>query len=138
VRWHLLWLWLWFTIGVLIYMFKRAYFLVKGPNPVANTYRQFVEVCWIPLLFRGVFEAGVYWLTVYPNMFNWVLSKLPAINGWQPRLDAPVPEYAVVAFFFGVFVDSAIDFLVTKIPWVKDWWPQMPPPLKAAPLDGGR
>lgn len=134
---HHLWLWLCFTIGMALYMLKRAYYLVHGPNPIANSYHEYVQVCWIPLLFRFGIDAGIYWLTFYPDMFNWLLAKVPAIGSWQPHLDSPLPQLGVVAFFFGVFVDAAVDFLVTKVPWVKEWWPQMPGPMKPSSGGGG-
>lgn len=125
---HLLWLWLWFMIGMFTYVLKRAYYLVTGPNPVANSYTEFWKKCWPPLLIRAVVDSGVYWATFYPDVLNKALSS--AGLSWQ--LHSPIPEFGVVALFFGLFVDSIVDFGVTKIPYVKDWLPQMPPPLKAS------
>lgn len=136
MNWHLLWLWLWFTVGIAVYMLKRAYYLVTGPNPVANSYTEFIGKCWIPLLVRGVVDAGIYWLTFYPDLFNAAIKS----TGWNFQLHSPFPEYAVVALFFGLAVDSIVDFAVTKIPYVRDWLPQMPPPLKPPvnpPAGGG-
>lgn len=131
MKWHPhIWLWLWFFAGMAVYMLKRAYYLVTGPNPVANTYGQFFARCWIPLFVRFAFDSGLYWLTFYPDFFDGVLSHF----GWQ--LHSPIPQYAVVAFFIGMGVDSIVDFAVTKVPYVKDWLPQMPPPLKP-PSSGG-
>ena len=132
---HELWLWLWFIGGMLVYMLKRAYFLVKGPNPVANTYGQFIEACWIPLLVRLVVDSGVFWATFYPDFLNPVIGKFGLT--WQlhsPMSDMP----GFVALFVGLAMDSIIDFAVTKIPFIKDWLPQMPPPLKSStPASGG-
>ena len=124
MSWHPhIWLWIWFFAGMSVYILKRAYYLVTGPNPVANTYGQFFSRCWIPLLVRVAVDSGVYWATFYPDIFDPFIAKF----GWQ--LHSPIPQYAVVAFFIGMGVDSIIDFAVTKIPYVKDWLPQMPPPL---------
>jgi len=132
---HELWLWTWFIFGMCIYMLKRAYYLVQGPNPVANTYGQFVEVCWIPLLVRAVVDSGFFWLTFYPDILNPLVSKLGLT--WQlhsPMSNMPGP----VALFVGLGMDSIIDFAVTKIPYVRDWLPQMPAPLKPSiPPSGG-
>lgn len=106
-------------------MLKRAYYLVTGPNPVANTYTEFIQKCWIPLLVRAVADSGIYWLTFYPDLFNAAIKGV----GFTFQLHSPIPEFGVVALFAGLFVDSVIDFAVTKIPYVKDWLPQMPPPL---------
>ncbi len=128
MNWHLVWLWLWFTVGMMVYMLKRAYYLVTGPNPVANTYTDFLKRCWIPLLVRAVVDGGLYWVTFFPDLFNYLLKLSP----WDVQLHSPVPQYAVFALFFGMGIDSLVDFSVTKIPWLKDWLPQMPGPLPAA------
>lgn len=126
---HLVWLWFWFLFGMVIYMLKRAYYLVTGPNPVANTYKEFIEKCWIPLLVRVVVDSGVYWLTFYPDILNDVIARF----GFSFQLHSPIPQFGVVALFAGLFVDSIIDFAVTKIPYLKDVLPQMPPGLKELP-----
>ena len=126
---HLVWLWLWFVVGAVVYMLKRMYYLVTGPNPVANSYKEFWIKCWIPLLVRFVIDSGVYWLTFYPDVFNAAIKGM----GFSFQLHSPVPQFGVVALFAGLSVDSIVDFAVTKIPYIKDWLPQMPPPLKELP-----
>lgn len=124
---HLLWLWFWFGVGMFVYMLKRAYYLVTGSNPVANTYTEFIKRCWIPLLVRAVVDSGIYWATFTPQMLQHMLASL----GWTNFAAgiADVSSNGFFALFFGLGVDSIVDFAVTKIPWIKDWWPQMPPPL---------
>jgi hypothetical protein len=121
----LAWLWLWFIIGELAYILKRAYYLITGPNPVANNYRQFLARCWAPLLVRAICGAGVYWLTFYPELLGDALS----LTGISWKIHSSVPQHGVFALFFGLGVDSILDFAVSKIPYLKDWLPQMPPPL---------
>jgi hypothetical protein len=121
----LVWLWSWFIVGEMAYWLKRAYYLVTGPNPVANTYSQFLQRCWAPLLVRGIAGAGVYWLTFYPEL----LSGAMKLVGWHTEFHSPIPHYAVVALFFGLGIDNVLDFVVSKVPYLKDWLPQMPPPL---------
>jgi hypothetical protein len=125
MNWHLVSLWFWFMFGIAMYMLKRAYYLVTGPNPVANNYTEFIERCWIPLLIRTVVDSGIYWLTFYPDMLDWAIKAV----GFDYQLHSAIPQYGVVALFFGLGIDSIVDFAVTKIPYVKDWLPQMPPPL---------
>ena len=125
---HQLWLWMWFYIGMFLYMLKRAYYLVTGPNPVANTYAQFVQRCWLPLLVRAGLESGIFWVCFTPG----IVDKGLAYLGWEnwSWAVAMVTQFAAMAFFFGHAVDSIADFAVSKIPFVKDWLPQMPGPLK--------
>lgn len=128
-HWHLVWVWFWFLFGMIIYMLKRAYYLVTGPNPVANNYRDFFARCWIPLLVRSVIDSAIFWLLFYPDLFNPIVAKV----GFSFQLHSPIPEFGVVGLLAGLSMDSVVDFAVTKIPLLKDWLPQMPPPLKAAP-----
>lgn len=124
---HELWMWLCFIFGTLIYMLKRAYYLVKGPNPIANTYAEYFRMSWIPLLVREVVDAGVFWALFYPDVVNPVFAHF----GLSFQLHSAVLSMPpVVALFLGLGMDSIVDFLVTKIPYVKDWLPQMPGPLQ--------
>jgi hypothetical protein len=128
-----LWLWFWFSIGMGVYMLKRAYYLVTGPNPIANSYSQFIHRCWIPLLIRTAVDAGIYWLTFYPDLLNYVIKEF---TPWSAQLHSPIPQYAVVALFFGMGIDSIVDFAVSKIPWLNNLLPQMPGPLPtSSPTD---
>lgn len=124
---HLVWLWLWFGIGMATYMLKRAYYLVTGPNPVANTYRQFIKVAWIPLTVRTVVDSGIYWACFTPTLLAAGLNYL----GWSSMAGVVgvVTQYAVCALFFGLAVDTIADFAISKVPFVNGLLPQMPPPL---------
>ncbi len=128
LNWHIAWLWMWFMVGALVYVLKRAYYLVHGPNPIANTYGQFFQRCWVPLLVRLVVDSGVYWATFTPSVLQGMLNWL-GWTSWASAINS-VSNVGFFALFFGLGVDSLIDFAVTKLPWIKDWWPQMPPPLK--------
>jgi len=131
---HLLWLWLWFFLGMGTYWLKRAYYLVTGPNPVANTYTQFIQRCWIPLLVRAFLDSMVYWILFTPKMAGAVLAYF----GWSSYEWAVnlITQIAPLAAIFGHTIDSVIDFAVSKVPWIKDALPQMPGPLpQQAPPD---
>jgi hypothetical protein len=127
MNWHVAWLWLWFAVGMLTYMAQRAYYGVQGPRPVATSYRDYVYRCWGPLLMRAVVDSGIYWVTFTPQ----ALAALLRFYNWQQFASAieGVTSYGFFALFFGLGVDVAIDFGVTKIPLIRDNWPQMPPPL---------
>jgi len=127
MSWHVAWLWLWFGVGMFTYMLKRAYFLITGPNPVANNWEQFAQRCWPPLLVRIILDSGVYWATFTPAVLVGMLHAL----GWEQFANAvqAVTQFGFFALFFGFGVDSVLDFAVTKIPWIKDLLPQMPGPL---------
>jgi len=124
---HLLWLWFWFLVGMSTYWLKRAYYLVTGPNPIANTYGQFVQRCWIPLFIRMLADSAVFWALFTPGFADRALSYL----GWTTFswVVMMVTQFAVFAAVFGHTVDSVLDFALSKIPGVKDCLPQMPGPM---------
>lgn len=122
---NLEWLWMWFVIGELIYILKRGYYLITGPSPVANSWGEFIQRCWAPLIVRGVVGGGVYWATFYPE----IISAATKFFGWNTDFHSVFPHYAPMALFFGLGVDNLLDFGISKIPYLRDWLPQMPPPL---------
>lgn len=125
---HLVWLWLWFFVGMASYWLKRAYYLVTGPNPVANTYRQFIERCWIPLLVRAFLESLIFWVLFTPGLADKALAYLGWTSyGWAVSL---ITQVAPVAAIFGHALDSVVDIAISKVPFVKDVLPQMPGPLQ--------
>lgn len=130
---HEVWLWLWFVIGMATYWLKRAYYLVTGPNPVANNYVQFIQRCWIPLLVRGFLEALVFWVLFTPGIADKLLAYFGWTSyGWAVQM---ITQVAPVAAVFGHTLDSVMDMAVSKIPLVNTILPQMPGPLsKPAPV----
>lgn len=128
---HELWLWLWFGVGAMAYVIKRAFYLITGPNPVANNVSQFVKVAGVPIGFRLLVDSGIYWLLFTPQTAVALLKYM----GWQETAGvlSDVTHYAVFALFFGLGVDPLVDWaiptIVGRIPFFKDWWPQMPAPL---------
>lgn len=127
---HLFWQWGWFEFGMIMYMLKRAYYLVTGPNPIASNYTQFLKRCWIPLAFRAVVDSGIFWATFTPALLQGMLTWL----GWTRFASgiASVSGNGFFALFFGLGIDSIVDFSVTKLPWFKNEWPQMPGPLPSS------
>lgn len=128
---HEFWLWFWFFIGMMMYMLKRSYYLVTGPNPVANSYLQFIQRCWIPLLVRGFLDSIAFWALFTPGMADKALDAV----GWPSASWAMsmVTQFAFAAALFGHVVDSVMDFAVSKLPYLKDALPQMPGPLPKPP-----
>jgi|SRR5579859_6064167 len=128
---HLVWVWFWFILGMFTYWMKRAYYLVTGPNPVATTYTQFVERCWIPLLVRAFIESLIFWLMFTPGMADRLLAYFGWTSyGWAIGVFTQVAPAAAI---LGHAMDSIADFALSKIPFVKDILPQMPGPLPATP-----
>lgn len=122
-----LWVFVFYLLGMITYMLKRAYYLIKGPNPVANTWLDFAQRCWVPLLVRAVIETVAFWALFNEQVTGRFLGWLGWTGyEWLVIMITGVPQ---AAFFFGLSVDAIADFLVTKIPWIKDWLPQMPGPL---------
>jgi hypothetical protein len=135
LSWHLAWLWFWFLLGMATYWLKRAYYLVTGPNPIANTYGQFIRRCWIPLLVRAFLDSLAFWALFIPGS---LADKASGLLGWQSYDWAInlITQFAPFSAFFGHTIDSVADILVSKVPWIKDVLPQMPGPLpQQAPAD---
>jgi len=136
---HHLWLWLWFLVGALAYVVKRAFYLITGPNPVANNVPQFIKVAGIPIAFRLLVDSGIYWMLFAPEVTQAALKWF----GWESAAGvlAVVTQYAVVALFFGLGIDPLTDWaiptVVGRLPFLKDFWPQMPPPLKTPENQSG-
>jgi len=128
---HHLWLWLWFIIGALAYITKRAFYMITGPNPVANNVEQYVRVAGVPIAFRLLVDSGIYWACFTPQVLQDGLAyfSLQTAAG----VVAVVTQFAVVALFFGLAIDPLVDWIfptvIGKIPFLKDWWPQMPGPV---------
>jgi hypothetical protein len=134
MKYHLIWLWFWFGAGMFIYWLKRAYYMVSGPNPTANSYPQFVQRCWAPLLVRLVTDSVIFWLCFTPQLLTQGLNYL----GWSSfsGVVGLVTQFAPVAFLMGNFVDSAVDVIVNKVPFLAGWLPQIPGPTPSlSPTD---
>lgn len=127
---HLVWLWFWFLFGAFTYMVKRAYYLIKGPNPIAANVSGFVKVAGIPLGFRLIVDSGIYWLTFTPAALDAALSYF----GWTVAAGVinDITRFGVFALFFGLGVDPLVDWVigtvVKKLPFLDNFWPQMPGP----------
>ena len=123
----LIWLWIAFLAGMTVYWLKRAYYGVNPPNPVATGFLNYVQRSWAPLLVRMAIDSAVFWLLFTPGLADKALASVGWANySWVVTM---ITQFAPVAFFFGFFVDSVVDFAVTKVPFVKDVLPQMPGPL---------
>jgi hypothetical protein len=128
---HQIWLWFWFLFGAIVYMGKRAFYLIKGPNPVASNLNQFFQVAGVPLVFRFIVDSFVFWACFTPQLLAAALDYF----GWQSfsGVVKTVTQFAVCSAGFGLIVDTLMDFVIgtviSKIPLLKDWWPQMPAPL---------
>jgi hypothetical protein len=112
-------LWLFFVLGQLLYILKRAYFSVQGPDHDVNSYAEFVRKYWASLLFRAASGAALFWVfAFYPDLF----TKLVGYVGLNINLTLPtVPP---VAFFLGLTSDVALDLISSKVPWLQG---QIPP-----------
>ena len=124
---HTIWLYLWFYVGMFLYIMKRAYYLVTGPNPIASSYGEFFSRCWIPLLFRAAINGGIFAATFNAQL----VAKGLTLMGWSNWADAVglITQFAPVAFFFGVTSDVFTDMAISKIGWLKEFLPQMPGPI---------
>jgi hypothetical protein len=131
VNWHEAWLWLWFFIGALLYMVKRAFYQIKPPNPVATDVGHYLEIAGVPLLFRFALESAFFALLFTPAL----AAKAFDAIGWEnwTWVIQVTTQFAVVAFLAGMAIDPMADWFIPtvigRIPGLKDWWPQMPGPM---------
>jgi hypothetical protein len=120
-------LWLSFLTGMAVYWLKRAYYGINPPSPVATGYYNYLQRSWAPLLVRAFIDSVIFWLLFTPGLADKALGAIGWTNyAWVVMM---ITQFAPVAALFGFFVDSVVDFAVTKIPYIKDILPQMPGPL---------
>lgn len=127
---HLAWVWVWYLIGMVSYMLKRAYYGINPPNPVATGYVNYIQRAWVPLLIRGLLESMFFWLMFTPGLADKGLAALGWTSyGWMVQIATTV---APAAALLGHAGDSIADMAVSKIPYL-NLLPQMPGPLPTKP-----
>ena len=113
-------LWIFFIVGQLINILKRAGFAVRGPNAVASR-KQYLLLNWDVLLVRGVVGAVIFWTWAsYPNLLTQVAKHF----GYDYNLTIPVVP--PVAFGFGLALDVILDWFADKVPALKRELPALP------------
>ena len=131
MNWHLIWLWAWFFVGMTMFMAKRSYWGVFGPNPLGANYADYFRRCWVPLLVRSFWDSLIFWAFFTPQLVASGLSLL----GWSSAASvvAMITKFAVCAAAFGYMVDSVLDTLAAvaekSLPSLSGILPPMPPPL---------
>lgn len=127
IPWHLVWLWFWYSIGMSLYMLKRAHYNINGPNPLAMSYPHYFKRSFVPLLVRAAIDGAIFWMCFTPQLLASGLEYL----GWSrfSWVVGVITQFAPCAFFFGHTVDSIADLAVSKISFLNGFLPQMPPPL---------
>lgn len=127
---NIFWMWLWFLCGAMVYIGKRAFYMITGPSPVATGVISYIKVAGIPIAFRLFAESIFYWMLFNPAIAQSALSYF----GWEQAASgiAVITKYAPVSALLGLSIDSMADWaiptIIGKIPFLKDWWPQMPGP----------
>lgn len=124
---HQLWLWLWFGVGALLFVLNRGFYMIKGSNHSIAGWRQYFATYWTPLLFRAAIDSAWFWLCFTPGVMDKGLTYMGWSNwSWVVTM---VTQFAPMAFLFGLFVDVLDDFLfgniVSRIPLLKNFWPQI-------------
>jgi len=129
--WHILFLWLWFALGMSVFMLKRSYWGVFGPNPVGSSYGNYFVRCWVPLTVRAFWDSLIFWVFFHPPLLTAALAGL----GWSSMSDwlAVITKYGGCAAMFGYLVDSVLDTVAMiaekHVPLLNGFLPPMPPPL---------
>ena len=124
---HILLVCLCFALGITAYWYKRAYYGINPPQPVATGYIDWLKRSSAPLIVRALVDIMLFWLFFIPGYVDKLLGYL----GWSEYewVIVPVIHVPPLAFFLGLSIDSLVDVGISKIPILRDWLPQMPGPL---------
>jgi hypothetical protein len=131
MSWHLTYLWVWFFLGLSVFMLKRAYWGVYGPNPIGSGYDNYFRRCWVPLLVRFFWDSLIFWVCFTPQLLTSGMSFL----GWSSLSGgmAVITKFAPCAAGFGYLVDSVLDTIAAiaekHIPVLSGILPPLPQPL---------
>ena len=127
MNWHYGYVWAAFLIGMMAYWFKRAYYGINPPNPIANGYVHWLQRSAVPLVVRALLDSAIFWLMFMPGYVDKILGAV----GWSEYEWAltGVVHVPPLAFFLGYAIDSLVDMGVSKIPFINSFLPQMPGPL---------
>jgi hypothetical protein len=129
--WHLIWEWAWFFAGMIMFMLKRSYWGVFGPNPIGSSYGNYFKRCWVPLLVRAFWDSLIFWICFTPQLLVAFLTFL----GWSSiaGIAGDVTKFAPIAAGFGYLVDSVLDTVAAvaakHVIFLSGVLPPMPPPL---------
>ncbi len=117
-------LWALCVTGQLIYILKRAYFAVQGPDDTINSYRKFFSHFWPVLIFRGSLGLLLFsYVAFHPDVLWSLISNLSVFgiivsDKWHFLLT--IPMVPPTAFGFGLAIDFLLDWASVKIPWIKE------------------
>src|SRR6266704_2319377 len=109
-NWHEIWVWSWYMAGMGTYWFKRAYYGINPPHPIANGYWHWLQRSWAPLVVRAFLETLIFWVLFTPGIGDKMLAYL----GWNSYEWAviAVTQVPPVAAAFGHMMDSVVDMAI--------------------------
>jgi hypothetical protein len=130
-HWHIFFLWAWFGFGMAIFMLKRSYWGVYGPNPIGSSYANYFVRCWVPLVVRAFWDSLIFWVCFQPLLLAGALAGLgwTSVSGYV----AVITKFGGCAAGFGYLVDSILDTVAAiaekHVSLLSGFLPPMPPPL---------
>ncbi|HKW76188.1 MAG TPA: hypothetical protein VJN64_11740 [Terriglobales bacterium] len=110
-------IWACFVAGLVLHSLKLSYDAVRTGQ--AKSYREYFGKFTIPLLIRSAFGGVLFYL--WSGRDTALIQKLLAITGAD--FNAQLPVTAGTSLLAGFFADSALDFISSKVPWLKNQIP---------------
>jgi hypothetical protein len=128
--WDLIY-WFVFSLGVLLFLIKRADLAKRSPLNGVKSKREYFSLNWVVLLYRFTFESVLLWGYRYPDLDPLKGLGIPGADKIHfPRMT----QSLVLAFFGGLAASSLLDYILGRdkifgipIPSVvKEFIPQLP------------
>lgn len=120
--------WLCFVAGLILHSLKLSYDAIR--HNAAKNYAEYFKKNSVPLLVRSVMGGVLFYF--WSGHDTGMLQKIVALAG--VNINSQLPVTAGTSILAGFFADSVVDFVSTKIPWLKNQIPTVTATIAAAVL----
>jgi len=116
-----LYFWLNYLLGAIIHILVRGRSASQSKG--YKTIDIWIRTYWVVLLARTILGGGLFalWVTGKGQVAAAMGAKLLGLEFTIPN----IPVNGPTAFFFGYFVDSILDWLCNKVPFLRREIPQL-------------
>jgi hypothetical protein len=123
------WIWLFYFLGQVVHILKRADQSVGSPDHRAETYKHFLLMYWPSLTIR-LFLCTVAFLL-------WIESP-DVVTQLTAGFNLPLTLSKATAALFGYFSDSILDWVLEKFPRLKRDLPKDAPESNPLSITGAK